>query len=279
MPAARITVLLDEPIGFIRPELYGHFAEHLGACVDDGLWVGEASPIPNLGGLRTDVLDALKQLRIPVLRWPGGCFADDYHWEDGVGPRKDRPRRVNVWWGQTVESNAFGTHEFIEPLPPPGVPSRTWPGNVGSGSRCGRCATGSSTATSPATAPSPAAAARTGRRMPFGVRYWGVGNEAWGCGGNFCPEDYAAEYQRFATYLRDFSGTPLFLIACGPDGNNARLDPPVPRQAGRRRPAVQLPHPRPWRPLLLRHRRPVRHGVRRGPVVRTAGQGRRASKT
>src|SRR4051794_36635610 len=96
MPA-RIRILPNEPVGVIRPELHGQFAEHLGTCVNEGLWVGEASPIPNVGGLRSDVLDALKQLHIPVLRWPGGCFADDYHWEDGVGPRRDRPRRGNAW--------------------------------------------------------------------------------------------------------------------------------------------------------------------------------------
>src|SRR5438270_7189178 len=111
---ANVTVHRSETIGQIRPELYGHFAEHLGACIEDGIWVGENSPIPNFGGIRSDVLDALQQLHPPVLRWPGGCFADDYHWEDGVGPRASRPRRVNLWWGQTIETNAFGTHEFIQ---------------------------------------------------------------------------------------------------------------------------------------------------------------------
>src|SRR5688572_12751918 len=109
-----ITVCLDEPPRHvIRPELYGHFIEHLGACVYGGLWVGEDSSIPNIGGIRMDVVEALKNIRVPVLRWPGGCFADDYHWEDGVGPRMERPRRVNIWWGQDIETNAFGTHEFL----------------------------------------------------------------------------------------------------------------------------------------------------------------------
>ncbi|HSU66230.1 MAG TPA: hypothetical protein VLJ39_05145, partial [Tepidisphaeraceae bacterium] len=114
MAVARINVRLNDPQSLIRPELYGHFAEHLGGCIDGGLWVGEDSAIPNFGGIRTDVLDALRQLHPAVLRWPGGCYADDYHWEDGVGPRASRPRRVNLWWGQNVETNAFGTHEFIQ---------------------------------------------------------------------------------------------------------------------------------------------------------------------
>ena len=133
MPRARITVLADEPpIGFIRPELHGHFAEHLGRCVEDGIWVGEDSPIPNVSGFRSDVLDALKRLRVPALRWPGGCYADDYHWEDGVGPRKDRPRRVNLWWGHNVETNGFGTHEFIQLCRHLGAEPYL-AGNVGSG--------------------------------------------------------------------------------------------------------------------------------------------------
>jgi alpha-N-arabinofuranosidase len=206
-------------MSIIRPELYGHFAEHLGACIDDGIWVGEDSPISNFGGIRSDVLDALRQLHPPVLRWPGGCYADDYHWEDGIGPRKDRPRRVNLWWGQGIEANAFGTHEFIQVCRYLGAEPYL-AGNLGSGSPrqmrdwmeyCNF--TGDSTLAR--------RRAVNGSPVPFGVRYWGVGNEAWGCGGNFCPEDYAAEYKRFATYLREFGGVKPFLIACGPDGNNA----------------------------------------------------------
>ena len=219
MAGARIVVSLRDPIGVIRPELYGHFAEHLGACIEDGIWVGENSPIPNFGGIRTDVLEALRLLHPPVLRWPGGCFADDYHWEDGVGPRQGRPRRVNLWWGQDIETNAFGTHEFIQVCRYLGAEPYIG-ANVGTGSPrelrewieyCNFA--GDSTLAR--------RRAQNGSPVPLGVRYWGVGNEAWGCGGNFCPEDYAAQYKRFATYAREFSGTRPFLIACGPDGNDA----------------------------------------------------------
>ncbi len=219
MPGATLTILLDEPIGTIRPELHGQFAEHLGACIEGGIWVGEDSAIVNVGGIRSDVLEALKRLRPPVLRWPGGCFADDYHWEDGVGPRRDRPRRVNLWWGQDIECNQFGTHEFIQLCRYLGAEPYI-AGNVGSGTvremrdwmeYCNFA--GDSTLAR--------RRAANGSPMPFNVRYWGVGNENWGCGGNFCPEDYAAEYKRYATYLRDFSGIQPYLIACGPDGNNA----------------------------------------------------------
>lgn len=218
MPSPKISVFLAESSAVIRPELYGHFAEHLGGCIDEGIWVGESSTIPNFGGIRSDVLEALRLLHPPVLRWPGGCFADDYHWEDGIGPRGNRPRRVNLWWGQTIETNAFGTHEFIQVCRYLGAEPYIG-ANLGSGSPrqmrewmeyCNFA--GDSTLAR--------RRAGNGSPVPFGVRYWGVGNEAWGCGGNFCPEDYAAEYKRFATYAREFGGTRPFLIACGPDGND-----------------------------------------------------------
>lgn len=217
MPST-ITIVRHEPVGLIRPELHSQFIEHLGACVYGGLWVGDNPEIPHQGGIRIDVLDAIRQIAPPVLRWPGGCFADDYHWEDGIGPRKDRPRRVNLWWGQDVDPNHFGTHEFITLCRYLGAEPYL-AGNVGSGTvaemrnwmeYCNFA--GDSTLAR--------RRSHNGSPMPFNVRYWGVGNENWGCGGNFCPEDYAAEYKRHATYLRDFSGQRPFRIACGPDGNN-----------------------------------------------------------
>ncbi len=224
MPANAIRVRLDlAPIGTVRPELYGHFAEHLGGCVYGGLWVGEGSAIPNDGGLRLDVLRALRKLSVPVLRWPGGCFADDYAWEDGVGPPADRPRRVNAWWGHDVDDNAFGTHEFLRLCELLGAEPYL-AGNVGSGSPrelkqwveyCNIA--GDSTLAR--------RRAGNGRAGPFGVRYWGVGNESWGCGGHLTPEGYADLYKQFATYLCTFARPPtrmpLFLIAAGPNGNDA----------------------------------------------------------
>ncbi len=219
MSQAKIAVCLQEPIATINPNIYGHFAEHLGACIYEGVWVGEDSPIPNIGGIRRDVVEALKRIRPPVVRWPGGCFADDYHWQDGIGPRASRPKRINIWWGEAIETNQFGTHEFIQFCRLIGAQPYIC-GNVGSGSPrelrdwVEYCNFGGGSTLAEQRA-------ANGSPEPFGVRYWAVGNENWGCGGNFCPEDYAAEYKRFATYLRDFSSTSLFLIACGPNGNNA----------------------------------------------------------
>src|SRR3954453_16867648 len=168
----RITIHLDEPIATIAPELYGHFAEHLGACVNEGLWVGEDSSIPNIGGVAGDLADALKRLRVPVLRWPGGCFADDYHWPDGIGPRERRPRRVNLHWGGVIETNHFGTHEFIAFCRAIGAQPYI-SGNVGSGSPrelrdwieyCNHPA-GSSLSDLRRT---------NGADQPFNVQFWGV---------------------------------------------------------------------------------------------------------
>lgn len=215
MPQPRVEIHLDEPIGLIRPALHGQFIEHLGTCIDGGIWVGETSPISNIGGIRADVVEALRKLHIPVLRWPGGCFADDYHWIDGVGPRKFRPRNINLWWGQSIEANAFGTHEFIQFCRLIGAEPYL-AANLGSGSPrelrdwveyCNFA--GNSTLAKQR--------GENGSPMPFSVKLWGVGNEQWGCGGHMKPEDYAKEYRRFATYLKDLSDTPLDLIACGPD--------------------------------------------------------------
>jgi len=230
---ANIKIRLDEHVARINPNIYGHFAEHLGSCIYEGIWVGEDSPIPNTGGIRDDVVEAMKRISPPVVRWPGGCFADDYHWEDGVGPREDRPRTVNAHWGQVVDTNEFGTHEFIEFCRRIGAEPYIC-GNVGSGSPremrdwveyCNY--SGDSTRARQRAA--------NGHPEPFRVKYWGVGNENWGCGGNFDTEDYAVQYRRFATFLYDFRDAPLYLIACGPPGSNSEWTRGFFEKLGRRR--------------------------------------------
>lgn len=195
----------------IPPEIYGHFSEHLGRCIYEGIWVGNSGNIPNQNGIRLDVLAALKQLRVPVIRWPGGCFADDYHWRDGIGPIESRPQTVNLWWKQ-VEPNSFGTDEFLQFCEVVGAAPYIC-ANLGSGSpREARdwveyCNfTGDSTLAQ--------LRAANGRKPPYQVKRWGIGNENWGCGGNFTGRDYAKEYMRFATYMRAISPE-IELLACG----------------------------------------------------------------
>lgn len=197
----------------ISKHIYGHFAEHLGSCIYGGLWVGENSPIPNTKGYRTDVLEALKKLQIPNLRWPGGCFADEYHWMDGIGPREKRPKMVNNNWGGTVEDNSFGTHEFLnlcelldcEPY---------ISGNVGSGT-VEELAKWVEYMTSDGDSPMANLRRKNGREKPWKVKYLGVGNESWGCGGDMLPEYYADLYRRYAVYCRNFDGNQLFKIGSG----------------------------------------------------------------
>ncbi|HYK89980.1 MAG TPA: alpha-L-arabinofuranosidase C-terminal domain-containing protein [Acidobacteriota bacterium] len=214
----RIRINADVGIGTIRPELHGHFAEHLGSCTYGGLWVGKDSRIPNIDGYRKQAVEYLRELGIPVLRWPGGCFADDYHWRDGIGPREKRPRTVNIHWGNYTEDNSFGTHEFVGLCRLIGA-EPYFAGNVGSGTPeelrdwVEYCNFPSGSALSDERV-------RNGSREPFRISYWGIGNENWGCGGNMTPEEYAAQYRRFAGYVRGFGNTRPFPIACGPNGND-----------------------------------------------------------
>jgi alpha-N-arabinofuranosidase len=214
---AKVTLNPDDVIGTINPNIYGHFAEHLGWCIYEGIWVGEDASIPNTGGIRNDVAQALHRLKPPVIRWPGGCFADDYHWQDGIGPRDQRPRRVNIHWGEVVDTNAFGTHEFVRLCRLIGAEPYIC-GNVGSGTvRALRewveyC-------NFPGDSTLARQRAANGSPEPLDVTYWGVGNENWGCGGSFSPEGYCAEFRRYATFVRGF-GKQLFVIACGPPGND-----------------------------------------------------------
>jgi alpha-L-arabinofuranosidase len=231
----RVMVRADSEIAVVRPELHGQFAEHLGSCVYGGIWVGKNSPIANVNGYRRQTVEYLKALGVPVLRWPGGCFADDYHWRDGIGPVSQRPKTVNIHWGGHVEDNSFGTHEFIgfcrligaEPY---------FAGNVGSGSPrelrdwmeyC-NYPSGSTLSDERVANGSPEA---------FGVRLWGVGNESWGCGGAMRPGQYADCFRRFGVYLRGFGGTRPFLVASGPNTDDAHWSRGVMDGLGRHLPS------------------------------------------
>lgn len=185
----------------INRNIYGHFAEHLGNCIYGGLYVGENnSRIPNRQGVRLDIIDALKKLKVPVLRWPGGCFADTYHWQDGIGPKKDRPSLLNIWWGNVKEDNSFGTHEFLDLCEWLGAEPYL-SGNVGSGTVQELADWVKYTTHPNGSSPMPELRARNGRDKPWQVRYWGLGNEAWGCGGNMTAAYYANVYRQYATFF------------------------------------------------------------------------------
>mgnify|MGYP003413017405 FL=1 len=210
---ATVTIHCNQQGPKINKEIYGQFAEHLGSCIYGGLWVGPNSSIPNTDGYRTDVFNALKELQIPVLRWPGGCFADDYHWMDGIGPRDQRPSLRNNNWGGTIEDNSFGTHEFLNLCEKLGCEPYI-SGNVGSGT-VKEMAQWVEYMTSDGDTPMARLRRKNGRDKAWHVKYFGIGNEAWGCGGNMTPEYYSNEFRRFNTYLRGYNNNKLFRIASG----------------------------------------------------------------
>ncbi len=236
--SATISVRADEGTQVIPKEIYGHFAEHLGTLIYGGLWVGENSPIPNTNGYRTDVLEALKVLKIPVLRWPGGCFADEYHWMDGIGPRASRPKLVNTHWGGTVEDNSFGTHEFLNLCEMLGAEPYVSV-NVGSGT-VQETAQWVEYMTSEGDSPMANLRRQNGREKAWKVKYLGIGNENWGCGGNMRPEYYADLYRRYATYARNYDGNRLFKVAVGPSADDYNWMKVVMEIAGRRMNGISL---------------------------------------
>ena len=200
----------------INKEIYGHFSEHLGRCIYEGLYVGEDSSIPNVNGMRTDVVEALKAIHIPVLRWPGGCFADEYHWMDGIGPKETRKKMINTHWGGVVEDNSFGTHEFMELCRQLGCEPYV-NANLGSGT-VREMSEWVEYMTFGGLSPMSELRKENGHEEPWTLKYLGVGNENWGCGGNMTPEFYANEYRRYQTYCRVYDPEkPLFKIACGPN--------------------------------------------------------------
>jgi len=200
----------------ISRHIYGHFSEHLGRCIYDGIWVGKTSKIPNINGYRSDVVAALKEIGIPNLRWPGGCFADIYHWQDGIGPQAKRLPILNYHWGNVTEDNSFGTHEFLdlcellecEPY---------LAANMGTGTPR-ELKDWVQYVNSSGISPMTTLRAANGRAKPWAVKYWGIGNEVWGCGGNMNAEYYANVYNHFATFCRDYDNIRCQRIACGPYG-------------------------------------------------------------
>lgn len=230
---SRITLQIrpDSTGPVVSRHVFGHFIEHLGRCVYDGLWVGEESPIAHARGWRRDGIEALRAIGVPNLRWPGGCFADDYHWRDGVGPRRARPRGVSAWWG-AGEPNTVGTHEFLDLCAAVGA-EPYFCGNVGSGS-VQEMRDWVEYLNAPAGASTLADLRAThGRVEPANVRLWAVGNESWACGGNMRAEFYADLYRRFATFVRDFPGATLMRVACGPRDDDYHWTEVLMRECGR----------------------------------------------
>lgn len=218
----QITLNADLAKTQINKHIYGHFAEHLGRCIYGGMYVGEGNTkIPNTGGVRNDVIQALKELKIPNLRWPGGCFADTYQWKDGIGPKANRPKMVNVWWGGVTEDNSFGTHDFLDLCERIGAEPYL-AGNVGSGT-VKDLVDWVSYVNSPSGSPMSELRKQNGREKPWNVKLWGVGNEAWGCGGNMTAEYYANVYRQYSTFMTDWgNSSKLFRIASGAsDGDYA----------------------------------------------------------
>src|SRR5690349_15753374 len=216
---ASLAIDATKPGAVINKNIYGQFSEHLGHCIYEGIWVGPDSPIPNTKGYRNDVLAALKTLQVPQLRWPGGCFADEYHWRDGIGPREKRPSIFNSHWGGVVENNHFGTHEFLDLCEILNIEPYVCL-NVGSGSVQEQMEW-VEYMTSPANSPMANLRRANGRDKPWKVPYMAIGNESWGCGGNMRPEFYADNFRRYNTFVKNYtSDYRIQRIACGANGDN-----------------------------------------------------------
>ncbi|KAB8130505.1 alpha-N-arabinofuranosidase [Gracilibacillus oryzae] len=226
-----IVINTDVKKATINKNIYGHFAEHLGRCIYEGLWVGEDSSIPNTNGIRNDVLEALRNVQIPVLRWPGGCFADEYHWKDGIGPRENRKHMVNTHWGGVVENNHFGTHEFMMLCDMLGAEPYIC-GNVGSGT-VQEMSEWVEYMTFDGESPMANWRKENGRNEPWKLKYFGVGNENWGCGGSMRAEYYADLYRRYQTYVRNYGDNKIYKIAGGASADDYNWTEVLMREAGR----------------------------------------------
>ncbi len=209
-----VDIKSNENAPVINKNIYGHFAEHLGRCIYGGFFVGDTSKIPNTNGVRNDIIDALKKLKVPNLRWPGGCFADTYHWKDGIGPKENRPTIVNQWWGGVTEDNSFGTHDFLNLCEALGAEPYL-AGNLATGT-VQEMADWVQYVNFAGKSPMSDLRVKNGRKEPWKVKIWGVGNEAWGCGGNMTPEYYAGEYRKYATFMSDWTNSGgLMRVASG----------------------------------------------------------------
>jgi alpha-N-arabinofuranosidase len=220
-PPASLTLDASKPGAVINKNIYGHFTEHLGRCIYEGIWVGPDSKIPNVRGIRSDVVAALKALAVPQVRWPGGCFADEYHWRDGIGPRESRPAMINTHWGGVVENNHFGTHEFLDFCEQIGAEPYICL-NVGSGT-VQEAMEWVEYMTSDADSPLTRLRRQNGRDKPWRVPYLAIGNESWGCGGTMTPQFYADNFRRYNTFVKNYvrgDAGRIARIACGPDGGN-----------------------------------------------------------
>ncbi|MFT4203732.1 MAG: alpha-L-arabinofuranosidase C-terminal domain-containing protein [Chitinophagaceae bacterium] len=211
----KIQVANNKPQQVINANIYGHFAEHLGHCIYNGIFIGDTlREVPNTEGIRNDIVAALRKLKVPILRWPGGCFADTYHWKDGIGPKSERPSMVNKWWGGVTEDNSFGTHDFLLLCQLLGA-APYLAGNTGSGTPQ-ELADWVQYVNFDGKSPMGDLRRKNGHDSAWNVQYWGVGNEAWGCGGNMRPEYYADIYRRYSTFMTDYNPQkPLFKIASG----------------------------------------------------------------
>ncbi len=222
----------------INKNIYGQFSEHLGRCIYEGIWVEPDSPIPNTRGIRNDVVEALKKIKVPVLRWPGGCFADEYHWKDGIGPREKRPALINTHWGGVVENNHFGTHEFMDLCEQLGCDAYVC-GNVGSGS-VQEMMEWVEYMTSAANSPMANLRRQNVHDEPWKVRFFGVGNESWGCGGNMTPDFYSDQFRRYNTFVKNYDSNTVYRIACGANGDDYHWTEVLMQNVGRRMNGLSL---------------------------------------
>ncbi len=206
-----LVVHADAPKDTISKNIYGQFAEHLGRCIYGGIWVGESSSIPNTRGIRNDIVAALKRIKVAAIRWPGGCFADEYHWMDGIGPHANRPKMVNTNWGGVTEDNSFGTHEFMDLCEQVGAEPVIC-GNIGSGT-VKEMSDWVQYLTSDGDNPMTELRKKNGREEPWNVRFWFVGNETWGCGGIMSADHYANELGRYSYFLKNYGDNKLYKIA------------------------------------------------------------------